>query len=611
MRPAASTADGRNDGRARAAATVLAAATALLSSRVALGQATGALERFQPSPSGDALFGVASPAVGGHLVARGTAIFDFAYRPLSIQDGTTRDVIVSRQGTLHLDASLALWDRLLVSVDMPMVLVQAGDSPTVDGVAFLSPSGVQAGDLRLGARARIYGGYWDAFQIGAGGYVWAPTAPSQSYAGDGKVRGEPQIQLGGRVRHFVWSATVGTELRASTHPGTLEAGAGAAVVLGEELVQLGPELTVTVPFSTDRSFSTPAVTITSASPTGAELLLGAKVRPLRALVLGAGAGPGLTHGYGTPVWFAVGSIGYEPLPPRPDKVDTDGDGIPDVVDACPTVRGVHSQDPHKNGCPPVEDRDGDGIPDATDACPTVPGVRSDDPKKNGCPLDTDGDGIPDTADACPTVPGVKSADPKKNGCPLDTDGDGIPDATDACPTVPGVRSEDPRKNGCPLDTDEDGIPDAEDACPTEKGSRDPDPRQNGCPHVRVTATEIVITKQVYFLFARSQITQTVDPVSNDLLTEVLGAINQHPEIELIEVQGHTDNVGTDHFNMVLSQARADAVRQWLVTRGVAGKKLIAKGYGSHVPQASSDTEEGRRENRRVQFKIIVHAKKAP
>ena len=547
MRPAASTADGRNDGRARAAATVLAAATALLSSRVALGQATGALERFQPSPSGDALFGVASPAVGGHLVARGTAIFDFAYRPLSIQDGTTRDVIVSRQGTLHLDASLALWDRLLVSVDMPMVLVQAGDSPTVDGVAFLSPSGVQAGDLRLGARARIYGGYWDAFQIGAGGYVWAPTAPSQSYAGDGKVRGEPQIQLGGRVRHFVWSATVGTELRASTHPGTLEAGAGAAVVLGEELVQLGPELTVTVPFSTDRSFSTPAVTITSASPTGAELLLGAKVRPLRALVLGAGAGPGLTHGYGTPVWFAVGSIGYEPLPPRPDKVDTDGDGIPDVVDACPTVRGVHSQDPHKNGCPPVEDRDGDGIPDATDACPTVPGVRS----------------------------------------------------------------EDPRKNGCPLDTDEDGIPDAEDACPTEKGSRDPDPRQNGCPHVRVTATEIVITKQVYFLFARSQITQTVDPVSNDLLTEVLGAINQHPEIELIEVQGHTDNVGTDHFNMVLSQARADAVRQWLVTRGVAGKKLIAKGYGSHVPQASSDTEEGRRENRRVQFKIIVHAKKAP
>ena len=129
--------------------------------------------------------------------------------------------------------------------------------------------------------------------------------------------------------------------------------------------------------------------------------------------------------------------------------------------------------------------------------------------------------------------------------------------------------------------------------------------------MRVTATEIVITKQVYFLFARSQITQTVDPVSNDLLTEVLGAINQHPEIELIEVQGHTDNVGTDHFNMVLSQARADAVRQWLVTRGVAGKKLIAKGYGSHVPQASSDTEEGRRENRRVQFKIIVHAKKAP
>src|SRR4051794_21050500 len=111
----------------------LGSAAALLFTRVASGQATGALERFQPSPAGDAMFGVASPAVGGHLVVRGAAIFDFAYRPLSIQDGTKRDLIVARQGILHLDASLALWDRLLISVDMPLALIQAGDSPTVAG----------------------------------------------------------------------------------------------------------------------------------------------------------------------------------------------------------------------------------------------------------------------------------------------------------------------------------------------------------------------------------------------------------------------------------------------------------------------------------------------
>src|SRR5271163_4548589 len=120
--------------RASALFAFLPAVAAVLFARVSSGQATGALERFQPSPAGDALFGVASPAVGGHLVVRGDAIFDFAYQPLAIQDGTTRDLIVSRQGFLHLDASLALWDRLLVSVDMPFALIQAGNSPTVDGV---------------------------------------------------------------------------------------------------------------------------------------------------------------------------------------------------------------------------------------------------------------------------------------------------------------------------------------------------------------------------------------------------------------------------------------------------------------------------------------------
>jgi outer membrane protein OmpA-like peptidoglycan-associated protein len=308
------------------------------------------------------------------------------------------------------------------------------------------------------------------------------------------------------------------------------------------------------------------------------------------------------------VFFAVGSIGYEPLPPK--TIDTDKDGIPDNEDACPTVPGVKNPDPKKNGCP--SDRDGDGIPDVDDACPDVPGVKSNDPKKNGCPPDRDGDGIPDAEDACPDVPGVKNPDPKKNGCPPDRDNDGIPDAEDACPDVPGVKSDDPKKNGCPLDTDGDGIPDAEDACPKEPGPRDPDPKKNGCPRVEVTPTEIVIRGQVKFLFGKSGITQTVDPISNDLLIEVRDAIKDHPEIELIEVQGHADVVGPEAYNVTLSRERANAVRTWLVQRGIAGRKLVAKGYGSTMPQAGSDSDSGRQENRRVQFVIIkIVMKKKP
>jgi OmpA-OmpF porin, OOP family len=244
------------------------------------------------------------------------------------------------------------------------------------------------------------------------------------------------------------------------------------------------------------------------------------------------------------VFFAVGSVGYEPLPPRAGKEDTDGDGIVDPVDACPTVRGVHSDSAEKNGCPP------------------------------------------------------------------DTDGDSIADAEDACPRVPGPGSDDPKKNGCPPDTDGDGIADAQDACPKEPGGPDPDPKKNGCPQVTVTPTEIVIHRQVQFHFGQSSLSQTVDPVSDDLLTEVRDAMVKHPEIELIEVQGHADIVGPDEYNQTLSEARAEAVRAWLVKNGIQADRLVAKGYGSKTPIASNDSEKGRQENRRVQF-IIVPKKTNP
>jgi outer membrane protein OmpA-like peptidoglycan-associated protein len=400
-----------------------------------------------------------------------------------------------------------------------------------------------------------------------------PTAPKGSYAGEGAVRGAPQLMMGGRAPYFVWNVNLGTTLRGSSHPHTFDAGAGAAVVLGaDNFFQIGPEITVSAPLRKDRSFSTPTAVIDTASPAAAELLIGAKLRPISALVIGAGAGPGLSHGYGTPVFFAVGSIGYEPLPPRAD--DRDADGIPDKEDACPDVKGIKDPDPQKNGCPP--DRDGDGVPDNEDACPDVRGMKNPDPKKNGCPPEV----LPDR------------------------DVDGIPDKEDACPDDKGVPSTDPKKHGCPPDRDEDGIIDAHDACPDEKGSADPDPKKHGCPHVTVTKTEIEISSQVHFRFGRSRIDETVDPVSDGLLTEVRDAIQNHPEIKQIEVQGHADTVGDEQYNFILSQGRANAVRQWLIKKGIPADKLTAKGYGSRIPVADNATEAGRAENRRVQFKIM-------
>src|SRR5262249_47884585 len=128
--------------------------------------------------------------------------------------------------------------------------------------------------------------------------------------------------------------------------------------------------------------------------------------------------------------------------------------------------------------------------------------------------------------------------------------------------------------------------------------------KNGCPHVQVTRTAIEISAQVRFLSAKSRIEDAVDPVSDGLLGEVKDAIQQHPEIEHIEVQGHADNVGPEELNQRLSEARARTVRNWLVARGIPAKKLTTRGFGYQKPIATNETDAGRQENRRVQFVIV-------
>ncbi|MEM6788149.1 MAG: OmpA family protein [Myxococcota bacterium] len=267
--------------------------------------------------------------------------------------------------------------------------------------------------------------------------------------------------------------------------------------------------------------------------------------------------------------------------------------------------GPSAKQPQK--APVVVDTDGDGIPDANDKCPQEKGLANNDPALNGCPApkDADGDGIPDDRDACPQQAGVQNVNPQKNGCPApgDADGDGVTDDVDACPQVAGVAQPDPAKNGCPADRDGDSIVDADDACPDEAGVANADPRINGCPaeqKVIVTRQEIVITQKIQFAVGLS----TIKPVSFSLLDEIAAVMKKHPEVLKVEVQGHTDNTGSEGLNRRLSQARADAVVAALVQRGVEAGRLTAKGYGPDKPLTSNDTDEGKATNRRVQFEIL-------
>ena len=544
-------------------------------------QASLALDRLDPAPAGDRMFGVPSPFAAGELTPHVMLLGDYSHNPFVLRsDPGNRKLgaVVRNQLYLNLDVGLALWNRLNLDLDVPVALLQNGDAPSVGAQAFGSPTSAEFGDLRFGVRLRLAGEYHDPFQIAVGGYLWAPTGAKHSFVGSGQARTLPQLILGGRVaERLVWSAAAGPEFQSTATVANVEQGsmfkwgAGLGVLLLDNRhLQIGPEI-----------FGSATLRDVQKRTTNAELLFDARYRIVDDVEIAAGAGPGLTTGIGTPDFRGVFSLAYTPEQ-KPAREAVAPPETPLVVPS---------------------DRDQDGIVDAKDACPDDKGVADPDPKKNGCPPDRDEDGILDADDACPDFKGPRTEDPKTNGCPPDRDGDGILDAQDACPDEKGLPNPDPSKNGCPpKDSDGDGILDPEDACPHEKGVPNADPDKNGCPRaVRVTETEIVILEQVQFDTGKANI----KGVSDQLLDEVAEVLTEHPEITKIEVQGHTDNRGAPAFNRTLSQGRANAVTNALHKRGVAADRLSAKGYGLEQPIADNTTDEGRQKNRRVQFVIVT------
>ncbi|MBW2529389.1 MAG: OmpA family protein [Deltaproteobacteria bacterium] len=578
-------------------------------SSTAAAQTEMALNQYQPSVAGDDFLAVPQADVGGHLLPHAQLIFDYARNPFVIEneDGDRLAEPVTGQIFLHLGASLSLWDRLLVSASFPLALMQSGDDTTIGAAQFSGGGGVAAGDLRLGLRGRIYGERDDAFQFGAGAFLFPPTG-SSDYSGDGSFYGEPHLLANGRIDRFRYSASLGIALKASDNPHSFTFRAAGGVMLLDGKLLIGPELFGAVNTADGTFFEGTSSPIERAGDVNAELLGSVQYRLPFDFVVGAGAGPGIAEGVGTPQLRILARVMWDPQPKPPAQPgDRDGDGILDRDDACPDMAGPPNADRSKHGCP--LDSDGDGILDVYDACPSVAGEPNEDQAKHGCPppSDRDGDGILDDVDACIDQPGPSNEDPAKHGCPppSDHDGDGIADLQDACPRVPGQPSSDPAKNGCPLDSDGDGILDRDDACPKQRGIQHKDPKRHGCPRVTVTDGEVWILQKVEFDTNRA----TIKPVSDELLDDVAKTLNAHPELKRLEVQGHTDDQGPDAYNQLLSQRRSEAVRNALVQRGVDGARLTAKGYGESKPIASNDTDEGRATNRRVQFKILERSTK--
>ena len=260
--------------------------------------------------------------------------------------------------------------------------------------------------------------------------------------------------------------------------------------------------------------------------------------------------------------------------------DRDKDGVENDADLCAdTPSGTRVE---ATGCP---DADGDRVADQIDRCAGTPAGSTVDAL--GC-TDADGDGVVDPQDRCFGTPAGVAVD--ATGCPMDADRDGVPDVSDRCAgTAAGVAVNE---TGCPIptDADADGVLDADDRCPASPAGGAVD--ASGCPVVGA-----IVLEGVSFLSGSAQL--TLD--SQGPLNEAASRLAERPDLRVV-IEGHTDNVGDREANIRLSRARADAVRAYFISKGIAAARMTTVGFGPDQPVASNATPEGRAQNRRVQVR---------
>jgi outer membrane protein OmpA-like peptidoglycan-associated protein len=458
---------------------------------------------------------------------------------------------------LHGMTSVGIGRWFDLSLDIPLHLMQSGDSIQGFREQPLAADVTTLGDIRIIPRFRLFTTRDDADDNGVAialiADVSAPTGDPEAYAGDDGFRANPKVAFDayfGSGHSFAMN--VGYRIRPQAGFGTLTIDDAVTLATGMNVHVAGP-------------FSLSGEIFGSIGTAGAD---GAEEIPFEATVAArilsryftfqAGGGTGITGGVGAPDWRLVSSLGLR-TEPNPDR---DADGLLNRADSCP--RGAEDFDgfQDEDGCPDV-DNDNDGFIDSSDQCPMEAGVL----ETMGCPANA-------------ALPG-------------DADGDGFVDLQDACPIdaedVDGVEDTD----GCPEnDRDADGIDDREDYCPDQPGTL----ALRGCP------TDV----QDYTLVVTFELDgNELDPADRQQLDRLVTNFATYPSGSRLVVEGHTDNQGNDAHNNALSQRRAETVRDYLVAAGVPSSAITLEFYGATRPLAPNTSRENRAENRRAEVRVDI------
>jgi OmpA-OmpF porin, OOP family len=568
-----------------APATLLALGLATLSPSSAQAQQRGyTADRLILAPNPDDGFASFRPTINERTRFFGNLTLDYIRRPLKTpivtSNANTQNQVsggvISNQANAYMTAGAEVLGRLSLSLTMPITIVNttaaSGSQARLSG-ALDNPVDIKAagpGDLRFDARVMLYRTNSGSFATGISGTQFFASGNDISFTGDGEGHQLVQALFEEKAGPFVITQFLGAHFRGAHDVGLLHVkdemvfGAGLFIPLRDGRVRVGAEIYGSTGINKtakgEGSGVTTGDTFFKSRYTPLEWLGEVRVAldEQKQAWFSGGAGSLILPGYSAPDFRVIAQIGYsfeikDTHPPSPGRKyikdderiaekapDADGEGIPDAIDACPTVPEDHEPPDPNDGCPMPKDRDKDGIPDDKDKCP-------DDPE--------DKDGFQD-ADGCP--------DP-------DNDNDGIPDITDACPREPGQPS--------------------------------PDPKQNGCPQFirRIEGSnEIQILKRIEFATGKADIKKESFPI----LDEVVKLLKANTNIKKISIEGHTDSRGAYAMNKKLSQDRAESCLKYLVDHGIDAGRLTAEGFGPDKPIEDNKTADGRQKNRRTEFHIL-------
>jgi outer membrane protein OmpA-like peptidoglycan-associated protein len=582
------------------------------------------LNHYRMAETGEDGFAISRPDDRGHLRLGVRLDLDYNLNALVYESSlgmtdTEELSVVEHNLDLAANVSLGLFDRVVLWVGlMPTnFLMSGGDINAIDR-NYANADGAGIGDLRAGGRVRIFGERTDLFALGFQLDVTLPLSTwanaLQRYTGERGATLHPEL-LGELRFGGGWRLTlnVGARFRL-TDQGRL--GPEPTMGMADNRLNVSHELTwgagLTIPFWTDEAAGmglTGHVEVwgdntfegfadRESSPI--EALLGLRFEVARGWYAGLAGGTGISRGYGAPDFRGVLSLAFADRA-APGPVDTDGDGINDDVDECPTEPEDLDVWQDEDGCP-EPDNDADGILDGDDACPIDPEDVDGDEDTDGCPdVDTDGDGINDNHDECVTEPEDRDTYQDEDGCPdPDNDSDLVLDVNDGAPMDPEDRDGFADADGIPdPDNDGDTVLDPNDECPLAPGPVE----HNGCPQairLDVETGTIYILQRVEFATNRDVILDRSFPV----LEEVRATLAANPQLLRIRIEGHTDDRGRDAANLDLSMRRARSVMHWLVEHGIEAGRLTGYGCGETRPVEANSSAEGRQANRRVEFRVI-------